>query len=52
MPVKKLQLTLMRARKLEKKYREGSKNKLKIQLQIALLNQEITKKTNTSSTKK
>ena len=52
MPVKKLQLTLMRARKLEKKYREGSKNKLKIQLQIALLNQEITKKTNTSSIKK
>jgi hypothetical protein len=44
MSVRNLQLTLTRTKKLEKKYTEWSKNKLKIQAQIELLNEEIAKK--------
>ncbi len=52
MSLKNLQLTLTRTKKLEKKYAEWSKNKLKIQAQIELLNQEIAKKVNNTTARK
>ena len=44
MSLRTLQLTLTRIKKLEKKYKDGSKNKIKAQAQIEILTQEIAKK--------
>ncbi|MBP9779044.1 hypothetical protein KBD33_00305 [Candidatus Gracilibacteria bacterium] len=48
MTLKNLQLTLTRTKKLEKKYKDSSKTKLKIQAQIKLLEEEIVKKVKAS----
>jgi hypothetical protein len=48
MTLRSLQLTLTRTKKLEKKYKDGTKIKLKVQAQIKLLEEEIVKKIKSS----